>query len=178
MKISVRIACSILVLTGALFVSNIAAADVIYTYTGKTMNVFACSVGPCPATVTLNGSVTFTTALGGNLFFQPETPGSYDFTVAGQDFKTGLNQFTVSTDASGKIIGWQIGLSGVLVTSASNDAFGSGGDSYNQSFNPVYSAANQTVGSWGPGVASVPEPCSMLLLGTGALGVLRKKLKR
>ncbi len=162
----------------------LAKADTVYNYTGNAM---ACSGGPCPASpVTLTGSVTFANPLNPNLFFSTlpnAAPNSYDFVVTGGSFTsqhfTSGGTFAFVTNGSGVITGWQISFAGFLETAFSQQ-FGGGGDSYANSTGAAFTYANSNPGTWtvGPPTAPVPEPSSLLMIGTGALGVIGTLKKR
>ncbi|BCS35876.1 hypothetical protein TBR22_A51110 [Luteitalea sp. TBR-22] len=176
-----------------------AQAAVIYTYTGPLFtSISGLGVAPDPYTTAdrVTGSFTMAAALGPNLGpWTPVTPLSFSF-FDGVNTLTDLNtvssSFKVTTDATGRLVGWSIEMSSpsqVLKVGRTIDtSYGLDENSVFQSLDrgadsgcvirngtcPVYlqvAFTNGTERTWDVEDTTpvVPEPTSMLLLGGAAL---------
>jgi hypothetical protein len=168
-----------------------AMADTIYTYTGKD---FTSDPSPYTDTSTITGSFTTAAPLGDS-FSGYIVPLSYSFTDGEQTLdqtnSTDYNTFfTISTDLTGQVTSWDIFLgslsdssefisttteqdqTGLLVfeTAPPGDLFTAEDDGPVQIGVIVYGGNSGTPGTWSP-VTVTPEPSSLLLFGTGILGV-------
>jgi hypothetical protein len=171
-------------------------ADTIYTYTGKS---FTTGVnGPVPESpYTTNdfvtGSITLANPLASNLKLELVTPISFSLTagpLTTTDTSTPYSfALAFSTDASGNIIGWALYTYNYLTPATPDGAIFVdahlnssnvlvGGDS--ASFNtgtetdPAYvGGQSATPGTWTvSNTSAVPEPSTLFLMGTGAIGVI------
>jgi PEP-CTERM motif len=179
--------------------STSALADTVYTYTGNTfttglINNFTTSLptGPFTANDFVSGSFTVSTALGPNHSeFVPIIPTFFSFSD-GADTLTNSNSdsldnlgFFIGTDGSGSITTWYIEIESAdqltqidTINSTNGNAFIDAG------VNEEYSAIiRKDPGAWSsvtdPSPATTPEPNTLVLLGSGALGLagmLRRKL--
>jgi hypothetical protein len=172
-----------------------ARADTVYSYTGNpftngvTQNgLTSLPVGPFTANDSVSGSFTVATPLGPLLHLFMFTPTSFSFTDD-VDTLTNLNSTLssfeeVSTDINGNIVDWHIFARLVGGNNAFIDTLGlmgGGADEGIESDNQghfVEAFNNNDLGTWTVST-TVPEPSSLLLLGSGAIGlagVLRKRL--
>jgi hypothetical protein len=172
----------LLLLFATLFFSASAKADTDYTYTGNPFTVFYGST--CGIECGLSGTFAVANPLSPSTE-QTIAPSMYDFTD-GQNTFTNSNSviegFEIETSATGSIDGWDISLYDPTLNQdyESQSTFGGGSEDYE--YNETYYAYNlNDPGTWtetdppGP----TPEPSSLLLLGTGLLGiafVMRKQL--
>jgi hypothetical protein len=170
-----------LLLSSALLILPLPAiADTVYTYTG---NSFTLIDGPSYSTSgKISGSLDLATPLESNLYVDPVTPVSFSFSD-GSDLFSDVNStafFGFSTDASGKIIGWDIAIyDSALVIFTENvgqyvfdSAYNitTGSDAFNFNEPGLWVVSN---------TSPVPEPSSFALLATGVLGaagILRRRL--
>ena len=166
-------ACAILLFAMAPAAS---ADSVTYTYTGKSFQSFDLGY-VCHQGCNISGSVTLAQALPANLNSMAAfSPLAYSFTD-GTTTITQINSAVGSvfdffqTNGSGQIIGWDIFLlSGnkVLTTTTLGTPldlttdFTSGADAFILG-NP---------GNWTSSAQNVPEPGSLMLLGSGLVGLL------
>ena len=160
-----------------------ASADTItYTYTGNPFVVFNGTVPTGVGAIT--GSFTLSNSLGTN-FNGNVTPLSYSFS----DGVTTLTQansvlgaFVFSTDSEGAINFWSVNIcsptcllfpigqtTNQLVTTLGQQNIGQDSTVY---LSPSGGASNSNSGgTWSASSTTVPEPSSLILLGSGLLGV-------
>jgi hypothetical protein len=174
----------IAIFAAALALAPLAAHADTYNYTGAALASIA---------YTINGPVvTAIPGVTGSATISNDALTSYDFTVDGLTFDTAdskVNTDMISAGSNGQINGYTIQLTteangyADTLNLVNNDGYGLGGDSisaYNGNFTSF------TPGSFGdttPPVAAAvtPEPSSLLLLGTGAIGLagtVRRRILR
>ena len=157
-----------------------ASADTIYTYTGNPFTTFNT---PLPSGISgVTGSFTLNNPLGAN-FSGSVTPSSYSFSD-GATTLTQLNSiptaFLILTDAAGNINEWKINpaTSGTISIATINcgsllGCIGTPVDSTAYAQSTGGFAYSDSPGSWSSAGSTVaPEPSSLILLGSGLLGVL------
>ena len=180
-----------------------AVADSTYKYTGQpydpnSPNFCNGTYIPVCSSIGVSATIVLANPLGDNLVNAPVSPVSFTFS-GGTDAFT-LTQATslpielleFSTDSNGNIIGWGIQLAtdsgansgctpGPLnfvclgTYSNSNGAGDYSAYDYNHgTSNEVYGAGtNSVAGSWA--LVTTPEPSSLVLLGSGLLGVFARR---
>jgi hypothetical protein len=169
-----------------------ARADTVYTYTGNPFTTFVGGLS-CPPECHITGEFTVVQPLAANLGNVSVSPSSFSFTdgnVTLTDASTGYTQAPLflffSTDATGAITSWDV----FLLTSTyhiqtDNDSSGGTLFQYDVSGFGVGSGANIAIesgnpGSWSISSTTVPEPSSLLLVGTGLLclgPLLRRRIQ-
>lgn len=154
-----------------------AHADVIYTYTGNALGFHS---GAVPAAVDhLTGTFTIASPLDANLNLANISPSSFSFNDGVNSASSYIDTvFEFSTDASGKITEWEIAVCAdssctFEIQTVDRIAFGPV-DQSSLSGRTGYRAYNSnSPGSWSVSTTgpAVPEPGSLLLLGTGFAGL-------
>jgi hypothetical protein len=155
--------------------STVAAHADTYDYTGKSM-----TSGNLPSGTAITGDFTIGGVLGDNLNMVTIDPTSFSFTDGlTNSTVTNANDtsdvFQISTNALGDIIGWDVFVSNENTFLESYDANGrysiENGDSATHTSYEI--GLNHNPGTWtnATPAAVTPEPSSLLLLGTGILGL-------
>jgi len=182
------IAALVLLASIALFAPFARASTSTYTYTGSKFTTFG-GTDTYPPECSISGSFTISTLAGGltNVFI---TPSSFQFTDGFAKLNDtspyspfGFTSFMISTNAAGQIIAWNILLDAPTV--AYIQTYNGPGTPFDETWDaPLYANyASVEYASGSPGWTSsappVPEPGSLVLLGTGLIGLagsLRRKL--
>lgn len=156
-------------------VPSLASATTIYTYTGQA---YSSATAPYNTSEFVTGSFTVNTPLAANLTNGTVTPVSFSFNDGEQTItdQTALSSSfgNLSTDANGNIVGYYIQINNLSQGYIKLSGAGGGlaGDTVRLTVGT--SGSNTVAGSFAPtsvSTATTPEPSSLALLGTGALGL-------
>jgi hypothetical protein len=172
--------------------SGARADTVTFTYTGKD---FTNAHDPFTLSENVTGTITFAAPLAANLNLSSVTPASFSFTAGPETLtnltynpSSGFSHLDFTTDASGKITGWDItvalGGGGEFILRNEpgdmlDEAFVGANFKGDANFDPSEAfARNSAAGQFA--VAAVPEPSTwaMMILGFCGLGFMAYRRKQ
>jgi hypothetical protein len=159
-------------------------ADSTYTYTGNTYNIFFGSAA-CPPECGVSGSFTVSTSLlaGTEYSFTPLSFSITDGVETITQANATTSAFTVVTDSSGAIIGWNMEwlTTGYSIFSGTNPPGCVGCSVIDSSGDNSVSQGAQVKndpGTWTSTTTGVPEPSSLSLLCLGILALVALSSKK
>jgi len=147
-----------------------------YDYTGSN---FSTAIGAYTTSDSVQGSITFSAPLADNLSDFSVSPESFSFTDGVQTITSSttgvVDSFAFSTNASGNISFWTI----FVESSPQSYIFSVDGTAEEGTTDVNDAAYTEIPGSWTE-ASPVPEPSTLALLGSGALGLIapiRRRLR-
>ncbi len=173
----------------AALLTTSAWADTVYTYTGNPFNLGNepdnTVAPPFTTSDSVSGWFTVATPFGLNMALAQVNSISYSFTDGLNTITTGkattFFDFEIGTDATGAINVWDVDLGDAAFNYVGTDFGPASGGNLDLGIwvdNPFASVGENeedpgtwTVSSTDPTPAATPEPSSIALLGTGALGL-------